>query len=105
MPIRVSSTAWTFEDVEHLIGGLGEDAFLFAIGGVLSGSFAGRGGSDRARGADKSNAWRITGNNTGDLDGIGFTDIEELEGGLFDDTFTFDSGATLTGFDQWRRRQ
>ena len=86
-----------FEDIEDLIGGLGQDAFLFAVGGVLSGSFAGRGGNDRARGADKNNSWRVTGDNAGDLDGIGFTGIEELEGGILEDTFAINVGATLTG--------
>jgi hypothetical protein len=72
-------------------------AFLFAVGGILSGGFAGRSGTDRARGANKNNSWRITGDNAGDLDGMGFTGIEEIEGGADEDTFELADGAMLAG--------
>jgi len=42
-------------------------------------------------------AWHISGSDTGSVDGVDFSQIENLIGGSGDDTFTFDESATVSG--------
>jgi Ca2+-binding RTX toxin-like protein len=62
--------------IERLIGGAGNDT-------LISG--------------DGTNLWIISGINTGSLNGVEFTGIENLQGGIGDDTFLFLPGGQLTG--------
>lgn len=78
--------ALIFSDIENLIGGDLDDAFLFAAAGLVSGTVSGRGGSDRIRAADKENQWSLTSANSGDLNDNAFDQIELLEGGSGSDT-------------------
>ena len=54
-------------------------------------------GADTLRGLDASNVWTVSGLNAGSVGGTGFDDIEHLEGGSVDDTFTVQVGGVLTG--------
>ena len=65
-----------FINIESLEGGAGDDAFVFALTGYISGGLAGRAGQDRVRGADKNNAWTLSGVGAGDLNGSGFSGID-----------------------------
>ncbi|NOQ17053.1 MAG: LEPR-XLL domain-containing protein, partial [Methyloprofundus sp.] len=91
-----------FDGIENLTGGTAEDAFVFAAGGLISGAIAGRGGSDRVRGANKQNDWKITNSHTGNLNGMDFSEIETLEGGDNTDTLIgpdADTTWNITGAD------
>ena len=54
-------------------------------------------GRDALVGQDEISLWEIVGANTGDLNGQGFRDIEDLIGGAADDTFFFSGSGSLTG--------
>ena len=89
-----------FFGIEDLLGGAGEDEFIFAIGGFISGAVIGRAGSDRMRGSSqRNNTWRITGANAGKLNNqVSFEDIENLEGGADnEDTYIFEVDGSITG--------
>jgi Ca2+-binding RTX toxin-like protein/protocatechuate 3,4-dioxygenase beta subunit len=59
---------------------------------VLGGS-----GADLLVSGDTPNTWIISGINTGTLNGVAFSGIENLQGGTGDDTFIFLPGGQLTG--------
>ena len=77
-----------------LIGGGGHDVLF---GGVGADSLSGGLGLDTVRGADKANAWRISFGNQGNVDGVAFSEVENLIGGNAADIFSFDDGAGITG--------
>jgi Ca2+-binding RTX toxin-like protein len=87
-----------FADIEDLLGGDQQDAFLFAVGGFVSGTIGGGRGADRLRGADKRNQWRVTGSNAGKLNGQLFKDIEQVDGGSAD-ILSLDSTEGYLGID------
>lgn len=97
-----------FVGVANLTGGTGDDTFSFFGAGRLTGAIDGGGAGpngDTLVGNDNGDAFTITGANAGhladpggDLLGAGgFTNIQNLTGGLLDDTFTFHVGGSLTG--------
>ncbi len=88
---------------DTLIGGSGDDVLIgggghdVLFGGSGTDSLAGGLGSDTVRGADKANAWRISAGNQGNVDGVAFSEVENLIGGNSADIFSFDDGAGITG--------
>ncbi|MGB6836662.1 MAG: hypothetical protein WBF66_03035, partial [Dehalococcoidia bacterium] len=89
-----------FSSIENLIGGSAADRYVFGDGQVLSGAIDGRGGSDAIDFSDYStpNAWQITADNAGTVNGgIPFTSVENLTGGAAADQFTFADGVVLAG--------
>lgn len=90
----------SFENIEQLIGGSGDDSFVFESGGSISGSINGGGQifGDTIVGPDVDNTWNITGSNAGTLlSHAAFTGIENLLGGYEDDTFSFSAGGAISG--------
>jgi hypothetical protein len=98
----------TFTNIGSLQGGLAEDIFTFFAGGTLSGTIDGGNGGPNGNtivGNDNGDSFTITGTNAGTVSDIpngalvagGFTNIENLTGGLADDTFTFQNGGKLSG--------
>jgi Ca2+-binding RTX toxin-like protein len=77
-----------------LIGGAGHDTLT---GGGGTDNLIGGLGSDTIRGANKANAWRITAGSQGNVDGVAFSEVENLIGGNSADIFSFDDGAGVTG--------
>jgi hypothetical protein len=72
--------------------------FTVTLSAIASTSLNGAGGSDSLTGPNGANTWAITGKNAGTLNGsAAFTGIENLTGGSIQDTFTFDSGGSITG--------
>ncbi len=61
------------------------------------GTFIGGSGSNTLTGSNSNNAWQITGNNAGTVDGVSFTGFGNLVGGTDNDTFTFSDGASVNG--------
>ena len=107
----------TFTGIENLIGGNGNDTFVFLPGGSLSGGIDGglgddifdfslagsvggvidgNAGHDSILGDDADRAWTIDGPDSGSAAGIGnFVGVEVLGGGAGTDTFTVGNGGTL----------
>ncbi|MBL4703688.1 MAG: hypothetical protein JKY54_04155, partial [Flavobacteriales bacterium] len=116
-----------FTDFANLTGGAGDDTFAFTDSGSLSGLFDGATGQDTADysaqssvnvlladllsietviGNDTqstlvadniSNTWLITNENEGTVDGVAFIGFNNLTGGSDIDTFTIQSGGSITG--------
>ncbi|HLJ94520.1 MAG TPA: hypothetical protein VKU02_15135, partial [Gemmataceae bacterium] len=72
------------------------------IGGTFAGiqSFTGGSGNNTLIGADVTNAWNVTGSNSGTVYGAGsvaFQAFQNLTGGSAANTFTFSDGAGISG--------
>lgn len=75
-------------------GGVGDD-FININGGVtIGGGIDGNTGNDTLSGPTQNSAWVISGNNSGSLNGIAFTQIETLVGNTGNDTFTINNSAS-----------
>ncbi len=107
-----------FSGIENLVGGSGNDLFIFLPGGQLTGGIDGGGGNDifdftqggvvgglieggldndTIVGNDDDRLWSVTAPDAGTASGIGaFSGVENLGGGGGVDTFTL-NGGTLTG--------
>ncbi len=88
-----------FTNFANLTGGTGADTFTFTNAGSVSGAVDGGAGTDTLVGDADGNAFVVTGANAGTLTGktSGWSNIENLTGGAGVDTFTINSGATLSG--------
>src|SRR5690606_5156717 len=86
----------TFNAISALVGGTDDDTFTLGAGvSTFNGSIAGGGGSDTLAATDGTNAWNITGANTGILNTTTtFSAISALVGGADDDTFTLGAGVS-----------
>jgi len=60
-------------------------------------SFIGGAGDDSLIGANVANAWNLSAANAGDVNGVTFSNFENLTGGTDVDAFTLADAATLTG--------
>ncbi len=107
-----------FQAIENLLGGSGDDTFIFLAGGQLTGGIDSGGGDDRFDftqggvvggvinggtdddslvGDNANRNWTVSGLGSGSATGIGsFDQIENLLGGSGVDTFTLAAG-TLAG--------
>ena len=88
-----------WSQVENLIGAAGVDSFTINSGATLTNNIDGAGGTDSLIQVDGANTWIITGADTGTVTDVGgtFSNMENLTGGSGVDTFTINSGASLTG--------
>ena len=75
-----------FSDIEYLEGGNDIDEFVIADGASLAGGLDGQAGTDTLAGSDTENTWTMSGLNSGDLNGLVFSEIENLIGGAATDT-------------------
>ncbi|NEP61140.1 MAG: filamentous hemagglutinin N-terminal domain-containing protein, partial [Symploca sp. SIO2G7] len=88
---------FTFNNIENLVGGSATDNFIFAGGSVAS--LDGGGGENTVTGdSSTDNTWSITGVNSGILNNITFSNIQNLIGGNLTDTFSF-VGGEVTSID------
>jgi hypothetical protein len=78
-------------------GGGGSDTFFLAPSQGAGTTVTGAGTTDTLVGANIPNTWNITGNNSGNVNGIAFTGIANLLGGSGADTFKFTSTGSLSG--------
>src|SRR6185295_5173270 len=85
-----------FAEIENLAGGAQQDTFTFTAGGALSGAISGGAGNDTLVAADGDNAWVISGDDAGTLNGQSFAGIENLTGGAGNDAFIF-AGGSISG--------
>src|SRR5262249_46494422 len=98
-----------FVNIGSLKGGLANDTFTFFAGGNLTGTIDGGNAGPVGNtivGNDNGDTFTITTANAGNLANTGganllgaggFTNIQNLAGGLLDDTFTFGLNGSLTG--------
>ncbi|MFO0819770.1 MAG: hypothetical protein U1A77_17610 [Pirellulales bacterium] len=95
----VTDVTGTFSGIENLTGGTGDDTFTFTNSGVIGGAINGTSGNDSIVGDDDGNTFVVTGTDSGTLSGktSGWSNIDNLTGGAGTDTFTINSGATLSG--------
>jgi filamentous hemagglutinin family protein len=85
-----------FAGVENLTGGSGADRFALN-GEFVDGVIDGRGGIDQLVQAG-ANTWRLTGADSGTLNGRGFASVENLAAsGALQNTLAFDAGGSLSG--------
>ena len=88
----------SFTGVENLVGRDGVDRFEMEVGGSISGSIDGGGGSDELLGPDQLNDWLVSGADAGVLNGTtDFVNIERLTGGTGDDVFRIGTAGSVSG--------
>jgi filamentous hemagglutinin family protein len=87
-----------FTDVESLTGGAGTDNFVltgaFEVDGTIDG---GAGDNTLLAGDNATNTWTINADDGGSVNTQAFSNIENLTGGTDNDTFTFNTGGSITG--------
>lgn len=86
-------------NMEALVGGTLSDTFSLASGvPTFNGSVAGGGGTDTLATTDGTNAWAVTGANSGTLNtSTAFSAITNLTGGTGADTFSFADAGSVAG--------
>jgi filamentous hemagglutinin family protein len=88
---------FAFSNIENLTGGGGTDSFLL-IAGSISGTIDGGAGSDSLAADDVANIWNITGNDAGNVTGVGaFISMENLNGRNNTDDFSIADGFSISG--------
>lgn len=115
---RTTDSGQTFMSFENLVGGAGNDAFVFADGAALTGALTDTGGTDGVDhsatsgpvvvtvagyagfetfvGSKNAND-TFTGTNAGSIaGGVGFTGMESLTGGTGADPFNVSSAGSVT---------
>jgi PKD domain/RTX calcium-binding nonapeptide repeat (4 copies) len=81
----------------NINGGADNDRFVIATGIVFDGTIDGGTGVDTLVGGNTANTWKLTGSNSGTLNGSAFTGIENPTGGTNSDAFQFQPGGGVTG--------
>ncbi|MFN9446209.1 MAG: hypothetical protein ACK57Y_09265, partial [Pirellulaceae bacterium] len=92
----------TFDGIENITGGDGDDQFVVrtisGVTGSLSGQLHGGLGADELVGGDGANEWQVNGTNSGSLNGLlVFTSIASLTGGSSTDRFVIRPSGSVTG--------
>lgn len=101
-----------FQNIDNLLGGNASDTFtinanlsgyvdgatgddIIALGGIVtvSGGLLGGTGTDTVTGPNQISSWTVSGLDSGSVNGTAFAQIESLNGGSADDTFTFSNAA------------
>jgi filamentous hemagglutinin family protein len=99
--LQGGNTATTFTLTGTQAGQITNGGITFTDNGSLSftglGSLNGNSGGDSLNGTAGNNAFIVTGNDQGTIQGISFSGIENLVGGASDDTVTFQAGARFSG--------
>jgi len=87
-----------FENFQNLVGSTTNDDFYISTDGRLDGEMRGGGGLNSIYAPNHVNKWHITGVNRGYIENIlSFSNIQNLYGGQFEDTFRFVDYAYITG--------
>lgn len=92
----VTAVTGGFSNINNLIGTGATDGFFVSTADALSGTVNGSGGIDTFTGNNIANTWVINAADGGTLNGLGFSNIENLTGGTSTDDFTL-SGGSLSG--------
>ncbi|WP_179957840.1 beta strand repeat-containing protein, partial [Exilibacterium tricleocarpae] len=107
------AVAVTFSGIDNLRGGAGVDSFVlssgsigsvgggggadaFLLAGAAVGSLDGGDGIDTITGSPAGLTWVVDAVNGNSVDGVDFSNVEQLQGGAGDDTFNLLSGSTVT---------
>ena len=89
--------AISFVDFTSLSGGSDVDTFVYSSGGALAGGIDGGAGNDTLTGDNAANSWDISALDAGQLNGSGYSNIENLVGNADVDTFVFADGSGVSG--------
>ncbi|MCH7908486.1 MAG: LEPR-XLL domain-containing protein, partial [Candidatus Hydrogenedentes bacterium] len=96
----VASQALSMTSGVQIIGSDFDDALRIDLSaaGLLPISFSGGLGVDTLFGAEANSTWNITGENSGDVGNVSFSEVENLIGAAAnDDTFVFGAAGSLSG--------
>ena len=86
----------SFTDVEKVVGGAGDDRFVVLDPSTTT-AVDGGGGNNTLVGADAANAWTISGTDSGALNAQTFSNVQNVQGGAGEDTFTLAPEGQLAG--------
>ncbi|MFA6502480.1 MAG: hypothetical protein WCT85_06795, partial [Parachlamydiales bacterium] len=87
-----------FTNINNLVGGSGNDIFVFGLNGLITGTIDGKEGENTLAGPDLNLTWYITDMNKGYVDGIAsFENIQNLTGGILSDVFVLSDQAGTSG--------
>ena len=85
-----------FWGIENLKGSADSDIFTLLSGGSISGLLDGGSGENTLIGEDADNTWTISGAGSGSVEGVAFSNVENLSGGSGADTFAFSGGSAAS---------
>jgi hypothetical protein len=98
-PSLLDDTQFSLDEIDTIIGGKGQNAFVFEEGATFDGMIDSASGINdilSISGGDLT--WQITGFDSGFVDNLKFTGIENLKGGTDNqDTFVFESAGHISG--------
>ncbi len=103
-----SAAEVVFENIKKLIGGAGDDNFVFQADGFITGSIDGGSGTNSITARTANTTWSIEAENSGSLALTespstkylnGFSAIQNLIGTTANDTFSFKNGAKVSSAD------
>jgi hypothetical protein len=81
-----------------ILGDGGNETFQVNTLPAFAMTVDGQGGNNTLAGPNQANTWQITGSNSGVLDSVfAFKNIENLTGGVGNDTFAFQTAGSLSG--------
>jgi hypothetical protein len=82
---------------DTLAGGDGNDTFILASNQGATTTIDGGNGTDIIQGANVANTWTVSGAGSGNVNGIVFSNVENLTGGTANDTFKFSGSGSIGG--------
>lgn len=82
---------------DTLNGGPGSDTFILSATQGVGTTIAGNGGTNTIVGPNATSLWNITSSNLGSVNGVTFTNIQNLTGGTANDTFAFKPNGVISG--------
>jgi hypothetical protein len=97
-PSLLDDTQFSLDEIDTIIGGKGQNAFVFEEGATFDGMIDSASGINDIlfiSGGDCT--WQITGFDSGFVDNLKFTGIENLKGTDNQDTFVFESAGHISG--------
>jgi hypothetical protein len=77
----------------HATGSSNDTLTLLSPVPTVATTFNGTGGTTTLQGANATNSWTISGNDSGKLDSVTFSNFKNLKGGTGNDTFNFTTNA------------
>src|SRR5262249_12287424 len=82
---------------DTLAGNDGNDTFVLATTQGATTTMDGGNGTDTVLSANVANTWTISGAGSGNLNGMAFSNVENLTGGTAGNTFKFSNNGAVTG--------
>jgi Ca2+-binding RTX toxin-like protein len=93
-----ANSFYSYGGNDSMMGGGGND--FFSLNGETAASTTiidGGSGTDTIQGTNISNTWKLTGLGAGSVNGVTFSNVENLAGGTNPDVFQFSPGGSVSG--------